>query len=125
MASPAPVFGGLRLCLLVVAEPRLTWRSLLLVFESNSLTVSRTRDFRSEAPEAVVGLTGPRVGEALTLPPLTGEGLADSFDSSLLGREIGRGMRDLDADEGLLTFMAAASAEVVVLSLQTQLEQQQ
>ena len=72
--------------------------------------MSRTRDLRSPA---VVGRTGPVVGEARTLAtralasaaaavpctPLTGEGLADNLDSSLLGKEIGRGMRDLEAED--------------------------
>lgn len=93
MASPAPVFGDLRLCLL--AEPFLL--ALFPVpdagsfFESNSFTVSLTLDFRLSDVEGlfvlVTGLTGGRAGEG-----------QDSFDSSLFGREIGLGMRDFDED---------------------------
>jgi hypothetical protein len=92
--------------LLVVAGPL---DALVDVLESNNLIVSLTRDLRS--PE--VGLTGPVIGEALTLLALTGLGLALSFDSSLFGNEIGRGIRDLleTEEDGLLNLI-----EVVVVS---------
>ncbi len=98
MASPPPVLGDLRICFLeVVAAPR----DALVedVFESKSLIVSRTRDFRSTADaEAVVGLTGPVVGDALTLLVLfvLVDGEAASLASSRLGKEIGLGILDLE-----------------------------
>ncbi len=148
MASPAPVFGDLRLCLL--AEPFLL--ALFPVpdagsfFESNSFTVSLTLDFRLSDVEGlekykiqyillcfwilapkfstylfvlVTGLTGGRAGEG-----------QDSFDSSLFGREIGLGMRDFDedADKGrriILALWPLWLPQWPVESLQTQFEQQQ
>ena len=114
MASPAPVFGlEFFLKAVCVGGP--------LIFESNNFTVSLTRDFRS--PD--VALTGPVVGEALTLlGGLAGERLGDSLDSSLFGNEIGLGMRDFvedEAEEGLRSWTLPEPSE---MSLQTQLEQQ-
>merc|ERR1712173_371780 len=82
IASPAPVLGDFRLCLFTLAEPDLfpfplsccccsvrLLRSSASVLESNSLTVSRTRDLRASAD--IVGLTGPVVGDARTRPVCT------------------------------------------------------
>lgn len=137
IASPAPVLGDFRLFRFLFAEPD---RLVLLLFvvsavdlcfgsadvglvmsvlvlESNSLTVSRTRDLRSLWVADMVGRTGPAVGEARTrcscrsLLPLTGDcrvrlmltAPEPSFDSNRLGKEIGLGILDLEAaDKGLL-----------------------
>lgn len=140
IASPAPVLGDFRLFRFLFAEPDLLVLLLfvvsavdlcfgsadsadvglvmsVLVLESNSLTVSRTRDLRSLWVADMVGRTGPAVGEARTrcscisLLPLTGDcrvrlmfiAPEPSFDSSRLGKEIGLGILDLEAaDKGLL-----------------------
>lgn len=100
MASPAPVLGDFKLCLL--ADPV---RLSVLVLESNNLTVSRTRDFRSLLE---VGLTV--VGEmptfAVVTAGLTGDRLDDNLDSNLLGNEMGLGIRDLE-DKGRRIFGVA------------------
>ena len=106
MASPAPLCG--ERTPLIGVRPRVPeggrigiggrlWRPF---FESNSLTVSRTRDFLELLAarlgfEPVVGLT-PNGGLILSVGCLTGLLLpaAPSLASSRFGSDIGRGMRD-------------------------------
>lgn len=70
-----------------------------MALESNSLIVSLTRDFL-DCGVVADGLVGDTdsvddVGRLLVRLLRTGLGLFPSFASNLLGREMGRGMRDL------------------------------
>lgn len=125
MASPAPVRGRIG-PLLRVPPVLLGFRTatgglpLRLLFESKRRIVSRTRDFL-EAAE--VGLVGDCANLPLTFvpvafPALTGLGLAPSLASSLLGRLMGRGIRDFDTEvRPLLSDVGVVIVGVVVESL--------
>ena len=100
--SPPPVLGdvGLRgLLILTPVVPLAPGRRALLDLASNNLTVSLTRDLGLGGTCGLTGdFTGPLTG--LT-PPAEAARWGDppprmeSLSSSLLGREMGRGIRDL------------------------------